>query len=456
MEQRSSRSQLNRRTFLKGAAVLLSGAALAACAPAAPQAGTGAEPDAEGGGPTTITIWGWPAADVAYASFSSDFEAAFPEIELDIQMMPTADEHNKLLTALAAGAGAPDVGMIEINHIDKFVVKGGLVNLADAPFDGAQYKEDMVAYKWEQGTAPDGRLVAFPWDIGPATFFYRRDILDEVGVPSSPEEVAELTRDWEGFLELCRMVTDPEAQRWAIGSASDIVYTNFAHRNFFDEDWNVIVNGELPVRLLGIAKQARAAGVDAKVSNWTPEWQTMLGTGSIVMQYGGCWFGGFLKGYLQPEDAEWEGKWGIFEVPEDPGQNWGGSFLCIPEQSTNKEAAWSFIEYALATKEAQNKMFLAVDYFPAYIPAFDDPLYEEADPFFGGQKTRAMWIDIALNKIKPFVTTPMDAQAEQLFFSYVAQALDQDLDPQATLDQAAAEIETQTEPDKEEALRMRG
>lgn len=456
MKQRGLQFGLSRRTFLKGSALVLGGVTLAACTPAAPQAGTAAEPGAEAAGPTTITIWGWPAADVAYASFTDDFTTAFPDIKLDIQMMPTADNHNKLLAALAAGAGAPDVGMIEINQIDKFVVKGGLVDLADAPFDGVQYKDRMVAYKWEQGSSPDGRLVAFPWDIGPATFFYRRDILDELGVPSEPEQVAELTKDWEGFLELCMKVTDADAQRWAIGNASDIVYTNFAHRNFFDADWNVVVNGELPVRLLGYAQDARAAGVDAKVSNWSAEWQTMLGTGSIVMQYGGCWFGGFLKGWLQPEGADWEGKWGIFEVPEDPGQNWGGSFLSIPEQSTKKEAAWSFIEYALATADAQNKMFAAVDYFPAYIPAFDDPMYQEPDPFFGGQQTRAMWVDIAMNKIKPFITTPMDAQAEQLFFSYVAQALDQGLDPQTTLDQAAAEIETQTAPDKEEALKMRG
>jgi multiple sugar transport system substrate-binding protein len=100
-------------------------------------------------------------------------------------------------------------------------------------------------------------------------------------------------------------------------------------------------------------------------------------------------------------------------------------------------------------------MFVAVDYFPAYKPAFDDPLYHEGDPFFGGQKTREMWVDIALNKIKPFVTTPMDAQAEQIFTSYVTQAIDQDLDAQETLTKAAKEIETQTAPDKEAALKLK-
>ena len=441
--------------FLTVVAGLLMAALMAACALA--PAGDAGAPAGDAASPeqTTITVWGWPAADVAYQSFIADFEAAYPDIKVDIQMMPTAEEHDKLLASLAAGAGAPDVAMIEINQIDKFVAKGGLVDLRQEPFNAAQYEDDMVAYKWAQATSPDGRIVAFPWDIGPATFFYRRDLFEQAGLPSDPESVAELTATWAGFIDVATKLTNPDEQRWAIGSASDILYTNYAHRNLFDADWNCAVNNDEAVRLLGLAQEARAAGVDAKVGNWTPEWQTMLGTDSIAIQYGGAWFGGFLKGWLQPEDAEWEGVWGVFPVPEDPGQNWGGSFLAIPEQSANKEAAWKFIEFSLARKESQNAMFAAVDYFPAYIPAFDDPMYQEADPFFGGQNTRALWVDIAMNKIQPFITTPMDAQAETIFMSYVNKALDQGLDPKATLDEACIEIEQQTGPDKEEALKLR-
>lgn len=471
MSTRGVSKRLSRREFLRGAVLALGGGALAACAPQAP-AGQPTQPAPPTPTPYVtpatkieavpvsglggkVTIWGWPAADKAYESFMDDFKAVYPNLELDIQMMPYADEHNKLLAALAAGAGAPDVGMIEINQIDKFVVKGGLEDLLQPPYNAGRYRQDMVEYKWKQATSPDGRLVAFPWDIGPATFFYRRDLFEEAGLPSDPEEVSQLTNTWPGFIEVCKKLTDPEKQRWALGNASDIVYTNFAHKNFFDEDWNVAVDKGRAVELLRYALEARNAGVDAKVANWSGEWQTMLGQGAIAIQYGGCWFGGFLKTWLKPEDVDWSGKWGIFEVPEDPGQNWGGSFLCIPQPAQNKEGAWAFIEFALATTVAQNKMFVAVDYFPAYKPCFEDPLYHEPDPFFGGQKTREIWIDIALNKIKPFVTTPMDAQAEQILMSYVAQCLDQNLDPQEVLTEAAREIEVQTAPDKEEALKLR-
>jgi len=449
MLHRSLFSTAGRLGLFKLLALLVILASLAACAPAAaPSSG------AAGSEPTTITVWGWPAADVAFESFTADFEAKYPDIKLDVQMMPTADEHTKLLAALAAGTGAPDVAMIEINNIDKFVAKGGLVNLLDEPFNAGVYEKDMVPYKWAQATTPDGRLVAFPWDIGPSTFFYRRDLLEQAGLPSDPESVTKLMSTWPGFIDVATKLTDPAKQRWAINAASDIVYSNYGHRNFFDADWNCVVNNERAVQLLTYAQQARAAGIDAKVATWGPEWQTMLGNDSIAIQLGGAWFGGFLKGWLKPEGVDWTGKWGVVEVPEDPGQNWGGSFMAIPEQSEKKDAAWKFIEYALANKDAQNKMFAAVDYFPAYIPAFDDPLYKEADPFFGGQETRALWVDIA-NKIKPFITTPMDAQAEQIFMSWVNKALDENLDPQQAMNDACVEIDQQTAGDKAEALKLR-
>lgn len=110
----------------------------------------------------------------------------------------------------------------------------------------------------------------------------------------------------------------------------------------------------------------------------------MLANGQIATQISGSWFGGFLKSWIDPKGA---GKWGVIPIPEDPQQNWGGSFLAIPEQSQNKEAAWAFIEYAMANADAQNRMFVNVDYFPSFTPAWDNPLYEEGDPYFGGQKT---------------------------------------------------------------------
>jgi ABC-type glycerol-3-phosphate transport system substrate-binding protein len=65
--------------------------------------------------------------------------------------------------------------------------------------------------------------------------------------------------------------------------------------------------------------------------------------------------------------------------------------LAIPAQCPNKEAAWAFIEYALCTREAQVAQYVNFDLFPAYLPALEDPVFREPDPFYGGQRVRALF-----------------------------------------------------------------
>jgi len=69
-------------------------------------------------------------------------------------------------------------------------------------------------------------------------------------------------------------------------------------------------------------------------------------------------------------------------------------------------------------------MFQAVDYFPGYIPAWDDPIYNEGDQYFGGQKTKALWVDIA-KSIKSSNSTLMDAATETALGNAVSTGLSQ-------------------------------
>jgi multiple sugar transport system substrate-binding protein len=145
---------------------------------------------------------------------------------------------------------------------------------------------------------------------------------------------------------------------------------------------------------------------------------------------------GFLKTWLDPNGA---GKWGIVPIPETPGLNWGGSNLAIPEQSKHKEEAWKFIEFALARKTSQIAIYKAVDFFPALTTAWNDPIFYEPDPYFGGQKQRLLFINIAKQTPIP-VVNPNDPMAESILMQHVANCLDQGIDPAKALKDAADEI----------------
>src|SRR5204863_5451414 len=123
------------------------GSLLAACGGTpAPATGGGAAaaPTAAAAAPvqgntavTEITCW-W--SDDASKIWAEEYTKKDPTIKVNFVNTPFADAHDKLLTSFASGSGAPEVASIEIGRVGGFTAKGGLVNLAEAPYDGAKYK----------------------------------------------------------------------------------------------------------------------------------------------------------------------------------------------------------------------------------------------------------------------------------------------------------------------------
>ncbi|MDP3180029.1 MAG: extracellular solute-binding protein, partial [Spirochaetaceae bacterium] len=187
-----------------------------------------------------ITVWAWPSNDQAFQAAIKGFNAKYPGIEVSWEMKTGHSQtRDALMAAFAAGEGAPDVSLIELNWIGTMALSDGFVDLNKKPYDAARYKADMVGYKWDLATAPNGSLIAFPWDIGPACIFYRRDVLDKAGIPSDPDVLSKLIKTWDDYYTIGKKVSDPKNKVWWTDTAGAIPYIYYAHKNFFDKDMNI-------------------------------------------------------------------------------------------------------------------------------------------------------------------------------------------------------------------------
>jgi multiple sugar transport system substrate-binding protein len=400
---------------------------------------------------TKVTIWAWPSNDQAFQAVIKGFNAKYPDIEVSWEMKTGhAQTRDALLAAFAAGEGAPDISLIELSWIGTMALNDGFVDLTKSPYNAGKYKKDIVGYKWDLATAPSGALIAFPWDIGPACIFYRRDVLDKAGVPSDPDKLAKLIKTWDDYYAVGKKVNDPANKVWWTDTAGAIPYIYYAHKNYFDKDFNIAIDNPTTRKVLALGKRIRNEGLDAKATQWTDEWYTMLSQGRVATVISGCWFGGFLKGWIAKDTA---GKWGVIPIPEQPLQNWGGSFLGITKQSKNPEAAWKFIEYITTDPDATKAVLQSNDFLPSYKPDWKDPIYDQSDPFFGGQKTRRLWLDIASSE-GPFVVTPLDAEAESAYNDELAKFLDQNLDIEPTIKSMVKAIDAATSADRKIVLKQ--
>lgn len=93
---------------------------------------------------TLITLGSWDDenGNQRHLAVIADFEAQFPNIDVEIQPNPGGDWHSRILTLIASGE-LPDVYMVDSSYIPLYVESGGLTNLrpfveGDTGFDPAE------------------------------------------------------------------------------------------------------------------------------------------------------------------------------------------------------------------------------------------------------------------------------------------------------------------------------
>ena len=125
----------------------------------------------------TITWWDWSVNDDIIVK---RFEQRYPSIHvIPRNVGGGVTEYTKLLTAIRAGAGAPDVVQLVQSALPQFIAGGGLRDLA--PLGAQRYRPYILPWAWHlvtQGT----RVYAIPVDAGPSVFFYNSTIFKAYGL----------------------------------------------------------------------------------------------------------------------------------------------------------------------------------------------------------------------------------------------------------------------------------
>ncbi|MCT9095602.1 ABC transporter substrate-binding protein [Haloarchaeobius sp. HME9146] len=446
---------IDRRTVLKGtgAASLF---ALAGCVSTGGGGGdttNGGGGGGGGGGDTTnggggggetamadsIEAWGWDVAAKSLDLTDEPYEEANGG-DVSITQIGRSDMKDKFKSKLLAGSGAPAAAMMESVDAAAWIDTGGLRDVSGWLDDDVKSK--FVSGKWGPLTK-DGGVYAMPWDIGPVGTFYREDVLAEHDVDLSTVET------WDQFIEEGKKLPDGQYMINLPSNDYDGLW-RMQYRQLggqpFTKDGKVAFNNDTSVRVAQNLKAIKDAGIADSKASWSSAWFSAFGDGTIASLNGGAWMEGTLKAELPSTSGNWRVmKPPAYESGGGRATNWGGSNLVIADQVSDAKArrAWDYMQYTLASKEMQIKMYKNFGIFPAYKPAYESDEFDTKNEFLGGQRAGRMFAEVAPNipSYRYTVDTPEVTKAINTHFSDM---MDGKVSPTKAVEKAAQQVADRT------------
>lgn len=372
----------------------------------------------------TISVGCFGDLETAYKAVfeSADFKTKYPNIKFKFQTADFSGHHNRLTTVLAAGEATNDIEAIEIGYVAKFVEGGGLTDLAAKPFDGFVAGKDLVKFAMANATTKKKQLVAMPVDIAPAVLFYRKSLADKAGVN------LDNLKDWDEFIKVGKKLTidkngDGKIDQYAIPHAAEVAMMplNGGKGGWIDANGKPLEPKQKFIDSLNLVLNIRKAGIDADLGAWSGPWIQAFPDGTVAAIVNGAWWGGSLKNWVAPDLS---GDWRVAYLPGKQYASQGGTYLCIPENvpAEQKAAAWEIIKYLTTSPNAQLITFKTIDAFPALTTVYNDPVMNEPVEYFGGQKVRLIYADVARN-IPAMTVSEYDAIINAIFGNAVTDVL---------------------------------
>ncbi|AGL20008.1 ABC transporter substrate-binding protein [Actinoplanes sp. N902-109] len=317
--------------------------------------------DQDAGGKVELTYWSWtPNMDKVVATWNS----AHPDIHVTVNKQDGGDPAvAKLLTAIKAGSGAPDVMQAEYQKVPTLVSANAIADLKD---EAGSLKDKFPESVWNAVTLGSDAVYGVPQDSGPLMFFYRADVFAKLKLDAP--------KTWDDYARAARTIHQADKKQYlGTFSANDPGwFAGLAQQagaswwGVTGDSWTVNINDAATQQVASYWGGLVQEGAILNKPMYTPEWNAQLNDGSQVGWVSAVWAPGVLEGSA----ASTKGKWRAAPLPQwdtaaPAGGNWGGSATSVTSQSKHKKQAAEFIAWLNTDPAAVQLLAGTANIYPA-------------------------------------------------------------------------------------------
>ncbi len=363
--------------LLMVALMVLAGCAAPAAAPgAAPADGAAAPTDQTPVRAIFMKQAGYQQSDIE--AITAEFEAANPDINVELEFVEYEALHDKLVASATSGANSYDVGLVDAIWPAEFAAAEFLLSVDERI--PAEVRADIWPGALESVTY-QGKLYGMPWLNDVLYLYYNKDLLQQAGFDAPPTTWTELQSMGLKAKEM-GLVEYPfiEYFRQEEGLTIAFAYYLFANGGeFFNEDGSPAFNSPEGLAALNWMVDGMNSGLinPASLESTYEEVRRTFSQGESLFSVNWAYQ---LNLANDPAESQIAGNAIVTLMPgevEESATINGGMGLAIMAGSEHPEEAWKYIEY-LSSKDVQKRF--AQNALPIWISLFDDPEMQAAQP----------------------------------------------------------------------------
>lgn len=351
------------------------------------------------GGKATITVWDYytdPNATPITTAVVKAFEAKYPNITVDYQIMDWQTALDKLNVALSGGT-PPDVVTVDMTWLPHFAALDAFADLKTFMPDG-KLNGLPLDQNYSQGSLDamtyNNKILTMMYDFDVYALYYRADLLEQKGIA--------VPKTWDDLVAALQKLGEGDKYKYEVDPDT------FHVSQFIYENGGTLLSADNKTATFNTpeAIQAYQFYTDLVTQSkggiaWTTDQgEAMQGIkdGRIAMFSNGPYFMGLLKSGA----PEMTGEWRVAPHPysKTPSSYLGGTGLVIPATSKNQQAAWKFIQFLLQPENALG-VYKYAGAAPALLQALNSPDVDKPDDYFSGQKALEVFRD-AMKTAHPF------------------------------------------------------
>jgi multiple sugar transport system substrate-binding protein len=363
------------------------------------------------------------------------FQAANPDIKVNLEFVPYEALHDKITLAQGAGSGGYDVVLFDVIWPAEFAQNGILLDITDKV--PAAYNDDVLPGAWST-VDYDGKRYGLPWILDTKYLFYNTEMLQKAGFDKPPATWDELIEQAKA-IKAAGIVEYPIVWSWAQAEAVICDYTTLLaayQGTFLDADGKPAFQSGGGLEALQYMKATLDDGITNPNSTEYLEEDVRRVFSSGQAAFALNWTYMYNLGN-DPAESQVAGKVGVAPAPGEAGKTTvsavnGSMGLGITAASEHPDESLKYIEF-LTSQPIQNQ-FARLS-LPIWGSSYSDPAV------VGGQEALVEAAKIGLGAMYPRPTTPSYVELSTILQQAIQQALLGQVSPEDALNDAASQAE---------------